>query len=256
MSKSHKVAVVTGGARRIGRAIVEDLAGHGWSVIIHCNSSRTEADRLAASIERGGGRAGVVQADLADLEATGRIVDDSTTLFGKPSLLVNNASMLTEDHVGSLEPDLFNRQMTVNFAAPVFLSQAFAEIAAAGSNIVNIVDQRAWRTAPTYFSYQMSKSALWAATRTLAQALAPRIRVNAIAPGPVLKNTRQDQGDFDAQTVALPLGHAPDLAEFGRTIRYLVENRSITGQMIGLDGGQHLVWETPDMAEFDEKHEH
>jgi len=251
MNTPHKVAIVTGGARRIGRAIVEDLAAHGWAVAIHCNSSRIEADSLAASIVGAGGAAAVVQADLADLGAVGGVVYDSATKLGKASLLVNNASILAEDHVGTLEPGRFNRQMTVNFAAPVFLSQAFAEHADSDANIVNIVDQRAWRTAPTYFSYQMSKSALWAATRTLAQALAPRIRVNAIAPGPVLKNTRQDPGDFAAQTVALPLGRGPDLAEFGRTVRYLVENPSITGQMIGLDGGQHLVWETPDMAEFE-----
>lgn len=252
MNTPQKVAVVTGGARRIGRAIVEDLAAHGWAVAIHCNRSRSEAESLAEIIVRDGGRAAVVTADLADLAAVAEVVHESATKLGKPALLVNNASILEEDHVGVLEPSLFNRQMTVNFAAPVFLAQAFAAILAeeGEGNVINLVDQRAWRTAPTYFSYQMSKSALWAATRTLAQALAPRIRVNAIAPGPVLKNTRQAPGDFDAQTAALPLGRGPDLAEFGRTVRYLVENRSITGQMIGLDGGQHLVWETPDMAEF------
>lgn len=251
MTTPQKVAIVTGGARRIGRAIVEDLARHGWAVAIHCNSSRIEADSLAAAIVAAGGAAAVIQADLADLGSVAGVVYDSATTLGKASLLVNNASILVEDHVGTLDPSLFNRQMTVNFAAPVFLARAFAAVAESDGNVVNIVDQRAWRTAPTYFSYQMSKSALWAATRTLAQALAPRIRVNAIAPGPVLKNTRQDPGDFAAQTVALPLGRGPDLAEFGRTVRYLVENRSITGQMIGLDGGQHLVWETPDMAEFE-----
>jgi NAD(P)-dependent dehydrogenase (short-subunit alcohol dehydrogenase family) len=253
MNTAHDVAIVTGGAKRIGRAIAEDLASHGWAVAIHCNAPRIEAESLAGKITGAGGRAAVVAADLADLEAVAGIVYDSATTLGKPSLLVNNASIFEEDHVGSLEPAFFNRQMTINFTAPVFLTQAFAETLAEGveGNVVNIVDQRAWRTAPTYFSYQMSKSALWAATRTLAQALAPRIRVNAIAPGPVLKNTRQQPGDFDAQAAALLLGRGPDLAEFGRTVRYLVENRSITGQMIGLDGGQHLVWETPDMAEFD-----
>jgi NAD(P)-dependent dehydrogenase (short-subunit alcohol dehydrogenase family) len=251
MTRPQNVAIVTGGARRIGRAIVEDLAAHGWAVAIHCNSSRIEADALAAAIVGTGGKAVVVQADLADLGSVAGVVYDSATKLGKASLLVNNASILAEDHVGSLDPALFNRQMTVNFAAPVFLAQAFAAEADSGSNVVNIVDQRAWRTAPTYFSYQMSKSALWAATRVLAQALAPRIRVNAIAPGPVLRNVRQEPGDFAAQSSALPLGRGPELAEFGRTVRYLVENRSITGQMIGLDGGQHLVWDTPDMAEFD-----
>ncbi len=253
MSIPDKIAIVTGGARRVGRAIVEDLAAHGWAVAIHCNTSRIEADALAARIVGAGGASVVLEADLADLDAAKAVVYDSATMLGKASLLVNNASIFEEDHVGSLEPAFFNRQMTINFTAPVFLTQAFAETLPDGEegNVVNIVDQRAWRTAPTYFSYQMSKSALWAATRTMAQALAPRIRVNAIAPGPTLKNVRQDPEKFRAQTEAVPLGRGPDLAEFGSTIRYLVENRSITGQMIGLDGGQHLVWETPDMADFD-----
>ena len=173
-------------------------------------------------------------------------------MLGKPALLVNNASTFAEDHLGSLDPTSFNRQMTVNFSAPVFLTQAFAEVVGNDQgHVINMVDQRAWRTAPTYFSYQMSKSALWTATRVMAQALAPRIRVNAIAPGPVLKSSNQEDGDFAAQLRHIPLGRAPDLAEFGRTVRYLVENRSITGQMIGLDGGQHLVWDTPDMAEYE-----
>ena len=253
MNSPGKVAVVTGGAHRVGRAIVEDLAAHGWAVAIHCNTSRIDAEAVAARIVGAGGSAAVVQADLADLDMARAVIYDSATTLGKASLLVNNASIFEEDHVGSLEPAFFNRQMTINFTAPVFLTQAFAAMLPAGAegNVVNIVDQRAWRTAPTYFSYQMSKSALWAATRTMAQALAPLIRVNAIAPGPTLKNVRQDPEKFQAQTEAVPLRRGPDLAEFGRTIRYLVENRSITGQMIGLDGGQHLVWETPDMADFD-----
>jgi NAD(P)-dependent dehydrogenase (short-subunit alcohol dehydrogenase family) len=253
MSPPLKVAIVTGGARRIGRAIVEDLAAHGWAVAIHCNSSRNEADSVAASIVAAGGNAAVMEADLADLGAVPAVVYEAATTLGKPSLLVNNASIFEEDHVGSLEPAFFNRQMTINFTAPVFLTQAFAATLPNGveGNVVNIVDQRAWRTAPTYFSYQMSKSALAAATRVMAQALAPRIRVNAIAPGPTLKNVRQEPEKFEDQTRAVPLGRGPDLAEFGRTVRYFVENRSITGQMVGLDGGQHLVWETPDMADFD-----
>jgi NAD(P)-dependent dehydrogenase (short-subunit alcohol dehydrogenase family) len=247
-----RVAIVTGGARRLGRAIVTDLAAHGWAVAIHCNSSRNDADALADGIRADGGEATVVVADLTDLSNLSRVVYDSATTLGRPSLLVNNASTFVDDRVGSLDPDFFERQMTVNFTAPVFLTQAFAEAAGeAGGSVVNMIDQRAWRPAPTYFSYQMSKSALWAATQVMAQALAPRIRVNAIAPGPALPSERQAPHDFAAQLRHLPLGHGPDPAEFGRTVRYLVENRSITGQMIGLDGGQHLVWDTPDMAEFD-----
>lgn len=256
MNSSPGIALVTGGARRLGAAIASDLAAHGWTVAIHCNASRKAADALAAGIVAAGGRAAVVVGDLRDLSDLPRLVYESETTLGKPSLLVNNASIFEEDAFGALDPAAFARQMTVNFTAPVFLAQAFA--AALGDregDIVNMIDQRAWRTAPTYFTYQMSKSALWAATRVMAQALAPRIRVNAIAPGPVLPSERQDAGDFDAQLRHIPLRRGPALAEFGRTVRYLVENRSITGQMIGLDGGQHLVWDTPDMAEFDSGHD-
>lgn len=251
------IALVTGGARRLGRAIVRDLASHGWAVAIHCNSSRIEADALAAEIVAGGGRSTVVVGDLKNLSDLPRLVYEAETTLGKLSLLVNNASIFEEDAFGTLDPAAFERQMTINFAAPIFLAQAFAASLPAGGegNVVNMVDQRAWRTAPTYFTYQMSKSALWAATRVMAQALAPRIRVNAIAPGPVLPSVRQDAGDFGAQLRHLPFGRGPDPAEFGRTVRYLVENRSITGQMIGLDAGQHLVWDTPDMAEFDSGHD-
>jgi len=252
MTSLRKVALVTGGARRIGRAIVEDLAEHGWAVAIHCNTSEKEAEALAAMITEAGGAAVVVQADLADLAAIPGLIEDTARL-GIASLLVNNASIFEEDHVGSLTPAAFNRQMTINFSAPVFLTQAFAAALPESEEgtVVNIADQRAWRTAPTYFTYQMSKSALAAATRVMAQALAPRIRVNAIAPGPTMKNVRQDPDKFRLQTEAVPLRRGPELAEFGRTVRYFVENRSITGQMIGLDGGQHLVWESPDMADFD-----
>jgi len=257
MNPLQRTALVTGGARRLGSAIVRDLADHGWAVAIHCNASRNAADALAAEIAGAGGRAVVVVGDVTNLPDLPRLVHESETTLGKLSLLVNNASIFEEDAFGSLEPGSFERQMTINFTAPIFLAQAFAAALGDGEgNVVNMVDQRAWRTAPTYFTYQMSKSALWAATRVMAQALAPQIRVNAIAPGPVLPSVRQESSDFGAQLRHLPLGHGPDLAEFGRTVRYLVENRSITGQMIGLDGGQHLVWDTPDMAEFDSHDEH
>jgi NAD(P)-dependent dehydrogenase (short-subunit alcohol dehydrogenase family) len=253
MNRPQRSAIVTGGARRVGRAIVEDLAAHGWAVAIHSNTSRDAADALAASIIAAGGNAAVVTGDLADLEAAPQIIRQAAKALGPLSLLVNNASVFEEDHIGTLTPAQFNRQMTINFASPVFLTQEFAK--ALGDDgegcVVSLTDQRALRTAPTYFSYQMSKSALWTATRTMAQALAPRIRVNAIAPGPVLRNVLQPADHFEAQTSHLPLGVGPELSEFGRTVRYLVENRSVTGQMIALDGGQHLVWETPDMADFE-----
>jgi NAD(P)-dependent dehydrogenase (short-subunit alcohol dehydrogenase family) len=144
--------------------------------------------------------------------------------------------------------------MAVNFESPVYLMETFAAAVPddGDANIVNIIDQVVWRPTPRNVSYQLAKSALWTATQMFAQALAPRIRVNAIAPGPTLPNTEQSNDRFSQQARSVLLGRGPELAEFGRTVRFFVENRSVTGQMIGLDGGQHLSWETPDTAEFDE----
>lgn len=254
MAANINVAIVTGGARRVGGAIVEDLAAHGWAVAIHCNRSRDDADRLASAIGRSGGRAAVVAADLSDTRSADGIVRQTIDALGPPTLLVNNAATYDRDSFGSLDLDRWRRQMAINFETPVFLSDAFAAAVPDGveGNIVNVIDQVVGRPTPRNVSYQLAKSALWTATQMFAQALAPRIRVNAIAPGPTLPNDRQSEERFRLQTGSVLLGRGPDLAEFGRTVRFFVENRSITGQMVGLDGGQHLSWETPDTAEFDE----
>ena len=244
------IAVVTGAAKRIGRAIAEDLARNGWAVAVHYHRSRGAADELAASIRAGGGRAAAIGADLADLAAVATILPQTEAALGRPVLLVNNASIFEDDRVGSLDAALWQRQMTINLAAPVFLAEAFARGLPEGAegNVINLIDERVWRPTPRHFSYQISKSALWTATQVLAQALAPRIRVNAIAPGPALPSAEQAAEGFRKLTESMPLRRGPELAEFGQTVRYLVENRSITGQMIGLDGGQHLAWKTPDVA--------
>lgn len=245
-----KNVLVTGGARRIGAAIARDLARAGWGVAIHCRDSRDEAEALAAGIRADGGRAAVVVGDLADVQAVYRIVSDSVAALGPLGLLVNNASMFEKDEIGTLDPDLFERQMRVNLTAPCLLADAFVGHLPEGAtgHIVNLIDQRVLKPTPQFFSYTLSKAALHMATRTLAQALAPRVRVNAIGPGPTLANTRQGDDDFARQSAAVLLGYGPRLEEFGRTIRWLVETPSITGQMICLDGGQHLAWETPDVV--------
>jgi NAD(P)-dependent dehydrogenase (short-subunit alcohol dehydrogenase family) len=236
-------ALITGGAKRVGRAIVEDLAGHGWAVAIHCNTSRDEGETLAAAIRDGGGRAAVVVADLARPEGAERIVREATEALGPVRLLVNNASIYEHDTATDLDLDLWNRQMAVNVTTPVFLASAFAKALPADAEglVVNLLDQRVLRPTPAHFSYQMSKSALMTATLLLAQALAPRIRVNGIAPGPVLPHAKQSQAEFDAKVASLPLKRAPELAEFGRTVRWLWETKSVTGQVIALDSGQHLA---------------
>ncbi|BCP52960.1 short chain dehydrogenase [Kaistia sp. 32K] len=254
MADEKGIALVTGGARRIGRAIVEDLAKNGFAVAIHCRNSVGDADELAGRIRAQGGRAAVVTADLADLDAARALPGLAAAALGPLTLLVNNASIFEADGIGDLDVERFQRQSTVNLAAPVFLADAFAAQLPADREglVVNMVDQRAWKTTPQFLSYQLSKSGLLTATRTLAQALAPRIRVNAIGPGPTLPSPRQDPAEFQKQAEAVLLKHGPELGEFGRTIRYLYETRSITGQMIALDGGQHLAWETPDIVGINE----
>ena len=242
MPPASPAALVTGGARRIGRAIAEDLAAHGLAVVIHCNHSRDEADGLAAAIKGKGGRAAVVTGDFADPAIPARVVADAAAALGPLTLLVNNASIFVFDAVGSLDRALWDRQMAVNLAAPVFLAEAFARQLPDGTegNVVNLLDQSVWRPTPANYSYQISKAALATATQSLALALAPRIRVNGIAPGPALPSVRQTEDGYRRLVEATPLRRPPDLTEFGRTIRYIVETRSITGQVIALDGGQHL----------------
>ena len=252
MKQPLKTALVTGGARRIGKAIVDDLAAHGFAVAIHANTSLDEAEAMADTIRRQGGTAVALAADLSETAATERLIAEATEAIGPLGLLVNNASLFKPDSLDALDPDLWDRHFNVHVRAPSILVRDFArQLPAANSGlVVNIVDQRVWNPTPRYYSYTLSKAALWMATRTMAQALAPSIRVNAIGPGPSLPNERQDPRDFQQQVEGLILKTGPRLDEFGRTVRYLFESPSITGQMIALDGGQHLAWETPDVAEI------
>ena len=252
MKQPLKTALVTGGARRIGKAIVDDLAAHGFAVAIHANTSLDEAEAMADTIRRQGGTAVALAADLSETAATERLIAEATEGIGPLGLLVNNASLFKPDSLDALDPDLWDRHFDVHVRAPSILVRDFArQLPATNSGlVVNIVDQRVWNPTPRYYSYTLSKAALWMATRTMAQALAPSIRVNAIGPGPSLPNERQDPRDFQQQVEGLILKTGPRLDEFGRTVRYLFESPSITGQMIALDGGQHLAWETPDVAEI------
>jgi NAD(P)-dependent dehydrogenase (short-subunit alcohol dehydrogenase family) len=245
-----KVALVTGGAQRIGRRLVERLAGDGYAVAIHCRRSTEEAQGIAARIRTAGGKAAVVQADLADGEAVGRLVPEAVRALGPLTLLVNNASEFEPDEVETLTQERWDRHFAVNLRAPAFLARDFAhQLPADGEGcIVNIVDQRVWKLTPQFFSYTLTKAALFSATQTMAQALAPRIRVNAIGPGPTLSNVRQGDEDFAKQSGAVLLGHGGTPDEIADAVLYLARARSVTGQMIAVDGGQHLAWATPDVA--------
>ncbi|WP_299864686.1 SDR family oxidoreductase [uncultured Hoeflea sp.] len=254
MSSTSPTVLVTGASRRIGKAIAQDLATHGYAVAVHAHSHGEEAQALAIEIREAGGVAEAFIADLTRAGAVRKLHADVTARLGWPELIVNNASAFQDDDVRSFDEDLFDLHFALHVKAPALLAEAMANSLPGGREglIVNIIDQRVWRLTPRFFSYTLSKSALWTATQTMAQALAPHIRVNAIGPGPTLANQRQRNADFERQVAAVPLERGPQLAEFGATIRYLHEARSVTGQMIALDGGQHLAWKTPDVTEAGE----
>ena len=242
-------ALITGAAVRIGQALALDLATHGWKVGLHCRHSTLQASELAETIAALGGEAAVLPADLTDAAAPARLLRTCVSALGPPTLLINNAAMFVGDEVATLNAAQWDAQLAVNLRAPVFLAQAFAGQLPAGAlgNIVNIVDQRVWKPTPRYVSYTASKMALWGVTRTLAQALAPRIRVNAIGPGPVLRNTHQTEEEFRAQCAATILGRGTTPEEIATAVRFILDAPAMTGQMIALDGGQHLAWQTPDI---------
>jgi NAD(P)-dependent dehydrogenase (short-subunit alcohol dehydrogenase family) len=185
-------ALITGSAKRIGRQLALDLADAGYDIAVHCNASRSEADEVATLIRAKGRRAVVVQGDLARVETPDRLIAEAAQGLGGLTVLVNNASIFEPDEVGAITADSWAQHQDTNLRAPVLLSQAFARVLPKGAhgNIINIIDQRVWKLNPKFFSYTNSKAGLWAATRTLAQALAPYVRVNAIGPGPALPSVR------------------------------------------------------------------
>jgi NAD(P)-dependent dehydrogenase (short-subunit alcohol dehydrogenase family) len=247
-------ALVTGSAKRIGRQIALDLADSGYDIAVHCNASRNDAGEVAALIQSKGRRAHVVQGDLAHLETPEKLISEARAALGPLTVLINNASIFESDEVGSITSESWAQHQDANLRAPVMLSQAFAGQLAQGEhgNIINIIDQRVWKLNPKFFSYTLSKAALWTATRTLAQALAPNIRVNAIGPGPALPSARMDQAEFDKQASLTLLGRGTSPAEISAAVKFILSQPALTGQMIALDGGQHLVWQTPDVVEVTE----
>ncbi|GAB4151467.1 MAG: SDR family oxidoreductase [Sphingomonadales bacterium] len=247
-----QTVLITGAARRIGRALALDLAAHGWQVAVHYHGSAEDAAATVAMIEQAGGRAFALAADLADEAQATRLLARAGDHAGAPiTALINNASVFEQDHWHDASRQGWDLHMAVNLRAPFVLSQAMAHAlpAAMTGAIINIIDQRVWRLRPDFMTYTLSKSGLWTLTQTLAQALAPRIRVNAIGPGPVLRSIHQGPQDFAAEAAAVPLGHGPSLAEIGDAARFILAATSMTGQMIALDGGQHLAWTTPETGD-------
>lgn len=238
-------ALVTGGAQRIGRAIALDLSAHGFAIAVHYRRSKGDAEALVKEISGRGGKAVAIACDLAHEAEVQTLVARSVQALGQPlTVLVNNASNFEMDKVDTATRESWDRHIETNLRAPLVLSQAFARQLPESSegNIVNLLDQRVWKLTPYFLSYTVAKSGLWTLTRTLALALAPRIRVNGIGPGPTLPSERQSAEQFRQQQAAVPLKHGATPEEIASTVRFILETPSMTGQMIALDGGEHLGW--------------
>lgn len=239
---THKTALITGAGRRIGRALAESLGSEGWSVAIHYNSSKAEAEAAVSAVEKSGGKAAALQADLSDHSALAKLVANAASALGPLGCLINNASIFERDELETATADSWDVHMNVNLRAPFFLSQAFARQAQKDERhaIINIVDERVWNLTPHFASYTVSKAGLWTLTQTMAIALAPHVRVNAIGPGPTLPSSRQSQDQFNAQRNSTPLQRGTTPSEICEAARFILSASAMTGQMIALDGGQHL----------------
>lgn len=246
-STAPRAAVVTGAGRRIGRAIALDLARHGWAVAVHYNHSGAEAEEVAAVIRGQGGRATAIRADLAHEDQVEPLLARATDAVGPVTLLVNNASIFERDLWDTVSRESWDQHIQVNLRAPFVLMQEFARRRPKGvpANIINLIDERVWNPTPYFVSYTVSKMGLWGLTQTLALALAPEVRVNAIGPGPTLQSTHQTPEQFRRQWEMMPLKRPAEVEEICRAVRFILDAPSMTGQMIALDGGQHLGWAQP-----------
>jgi NAD(P)-dependent dehydrogenase (short-subunit alcohol dehydrogenase family) len=251
-------ALVTGGARRLGRAMALYLAGRGHDVAIHYQGSRADADEVANLIRAMGRQAVTLQADLLDEAQVTKLVGRASDGLGGPlTVLVNNASIFEYDNIATGTRRSWDRALESNLRAPFVLTQQFAAQAppaipvdnepVAQGLIVNMIDQRVWKLTPEFASYTIAKMGLWALTRTAAQGLAPHVRVNAIGPGPTLQGARQSADHFAGQRAATVLQRGAGADDICAALGYFLDAKAVTGQMLAIDGGQHLGWQTPDV---------
>jgi NAD(P)-dependent dehydrogenase (short-subunit alcohol dehydrogenase family) len=243
-------ALVTGAAHRIGRAIALGLARGGYAVAVHHHRSGEAAAALADEIARAGGQAAPLAADLGCESDAADLVERAAAALGPVLVLVNNAAVFERDEVDSVTRQSWDRHMEANLRAPFVLMQRMAALLPgdATGNVINLIDQRVWNLTPHFVSYTLSKAGLWTLTRTMALALAPRIRVNAVGPGPTLPSLRQTEAQFARQKAATPLGRGTSPDEIAAAVRFILAAPAMTGQMIALDGGQHLGWAQPGLG--------
>ena len=252
-----KAALITGGAVRLGRAMVLRLAARGADVVVHYASSADAAEATAAEARALGVNAVALQADLLNPGDVEKLVPRAAKALGKPlDLLINNASIFEYDRVETATQKSWDRHFDSNLRAPVFLTQAFAAQAPtpghdgeplATANVINMIDQRVRKLTPEFMTYTLAKAGLWAFTKTAAQGLAPKIRVNGIGPGPTLIGSRQSEEHFTNQRNATILQRGSNPDEICRAMDFILDSPGFTGQLLCMDGGQHLAWQTPDI---------
>lgn len=242
------VAIVTGGARRLGRAMALELAGQGWDVAVHCHRSRDEAEALAVRIRAIGRRAAVLQADLADEAATAQLIAACTAELGVPTCLVNNASLFQYDVATSFSYASLDTHMRTNVAAPLLLAREMYKALSADAGaadprgvVINLLDQKLDNLNPDFLSYTLSKAALQTATVQLAQAFAPRLRVVGVAPGITLVSGEQSEQSFRRAHRVTPLGKSSTPEDIAQAVAYLARADAVTGTTLYVDGGQHLM---------------
>lgn len=246
-----RAILITGAGARVGSHFAKGLAGDGWAVAVHHNRSRQGADALVSEIKAAGGRAATVKANLAVPQDVETLIDRAADALGTPlTALINNASTFAPDSADSFSRATYDYHMEVNLRAPLLLTQKLAEQlpTAAMGCVINIIDQRVLKPNPTFFTYSIAKAALYWATKTQAQSYAPRLRINGIGPGPSLPNIHQADGEFDKEADATLLQRPSSPDELLSGLRYLLGAHSVTGQMLAIDSGQHLTWQTPDLT--------
>ncbi len=248
-----KKIIITGGANRIGAAIAKKLSGPGIEIVIHYNKSKVNAGKLKKELSKNQTKVYLVKGDLSKEKDLNKIVKFSKSKLKYFDCLVNNASLFENDKIENFSTNSWGKYLRTNLRAPALLSKVFAKnIRGKNNNIINIIDQRVFKLTPYFFSYTISKTGLYTLTKTSAMSLAPKIRVNGIAPGPTLKNKRQSEKHFRKQYLATPLKKQVDVEEICNAVDFIIKNKSITGQVIALDSGQSLNWQTPDIMKSKE----
>ena len=240
--------IITGGATRIGAAIAKKLSGPKIEIVIHYNKSKSKAENLKKELQKKDSKVFLVKGDLSKEKDVNKLIKFAKSKLKFFDCLINNASLFENDKIENFTTDSWGKHLRTNLRTPALLSKAFARnIKGKNNNIINIIDQRVFKLTPFFFSYTISKTGLYTLTKTSAMSLAPNIRVNGIAPGPTLKNKRQSEKHFKKQYMATPLKRKVDVDQICSAVDFFIKNRSITGQVISIDSGQSLNWQTPDI---------